>query len=228
MADNDFFDDLAKKSAGYKLGVVLIPLVLGGMLYWQFFYTDISDRLSYLESRQSTLLSEQRQLDSDLEQKKRLLQRMEELEQSIRANQRALPTQPEMSGFFDFLQRRAGESGVTISKWEQLKPEKVDVYVRVPVRLEIAGDFMSLVRYFYLLGPRALATAQDGEGIAVSGDRIVSVEDLHLSDTNITDGDAQMVARFVASTFHLDISTQPAAPSPPGQPGQPTPPQPGQ
>ncbi|GAB4512106.1 MAG: hypothetical protein Tsb0020_30050 [Haliangiales bacterium] len=215
MAGGDFFDDLDKKSNVQKLGMLLLPILLGGLVYWQLVYVDMSDGTTTLESRQQTLISDRTSLDRDIEDQKRLLQRMEELEQSIRANQRALPTEPELSGFFDFLQRRAGEAGINIRKWEQKPPETVDIYVRVPVEIEIGGDFLSIVRYFYLLGPRTVSPSSDSE-VTITGDRIVSIEDLFLGDAKQEDGTTRLVGRFVASTFHLDAAA--AAARTPGQP----------
>lgn len=220
MAGRGFLDNIPKWTTNQKVMALLAPPVLLGLLYYQFGYVAASERQAALESQQADMLNQQTQLDGDLETKKRLLQRMEELQQSIRANERALPTSAELPAFFDFLQRRAGEAGVSIRKWDQAPSEKVDIYVRVPVKIDVSGSFSSLVKFFYLLGPMSRDANQGGRQGLGAGERIVSVEDLKLGDATVADREVILVARFVAATFYLDPSTQPGA-APAGQPKPP-------
>ncbi|HWN67958.1 MAG TPA: type 4a pilus biogenesis protein PilO [Haliangium sp.] len=213
MAGRSFLDNIPKWTSSQKLVALLGPPVLLGLLYYQFGYVAASEEQAALDSRQVDLLSKQSQLDKDLEIKKKLMQRMEELQANIRANERALPTSAELPAFFDFLQRRAGEAGVSIRKWEQQPSEKVDIYVRVPVKIDVAGSFSSLVKFFYLLGPVGKDAGQGGREALAVGERIVSVEDLSLGEAKIEDGEVMLLAKFVAATFYLDPTAQP------GQPG---------
>lgn len=221
MADKAaFLDNVAKWTSSQKLMALFVPPLLIGALYYQFGYVAASERHAALESRQSELLTAQGQLDRDLEIKKQLTQRMEELQQNIRANERALPTNAELPAFFDFLQRRAGEAGVTTRKWDQQTSEKVDIYVRVPVKIEVAGSFSSLVKFFYLLGPQGKDASQGGGESLAFGERIVSVENLTLGGAQIEDGEVTLVAGFTAATFYLDPSPPagtPAGAKPKGQ-----------
>jgi type IV pilus assembly protein PilO len=221
MAGKSFLENIPKWSTNQKVMALLVPPVLLGLLYYQFGYVAASETQAALEAQQSELLNQQSQLDADLETKKRLLQRMEELQQSIRANERALPTNAELPAFFDFLQRRAGEAGVSIRKWDQSPSEKVDIYVRVPVKIDVSGSFSSLVKFFYLLGPMSRDANQGARQTLAAGERIVSVEDLELGDAKVEDREVMLVARFVAATFYLDPTSQPGAaaaaqPKPPG------------
>lgn len=210
MADKAaFLDNVAKWTSGQKLMALFVPPVLIGLLYYQFGYLSSSERHTTLEAQQADLLTKQGQLDRDLEIKKQLTQRMEELQQNIRANERALPISAELPAFFDFLQRRAGEAGVTTRKWDQQSSEKVDIYVRVPVKIEVAGSFSNLVKFFYLLGPLGKDASQSGESLGF-GERIVSVENLTLGSAQIEDGEVILSAGFTAATFYLDTSPPPA------------------
>jgi Tfp pilus assembly protein PilO len=224
MAGKSFLDNIPKWSSGQKMMALLGPPVLVGLLYYQFGYVAASEQQAALESRQADMLNQQSQLDKDLEIKKKLMQRMEELQQNIRANERALPTSAELPAFFDFLQRRAGEAGVSIRKWEQQSSETVDIYVRVPVKIEVAGGFSSLVKFFYLLGPMNKDASQGGRESLAVGERIVSVEDLSLGEAKVEDGEVTLLAKLVAATFYLDPSAQPGATgAPPTAPATPAP-----
>jgi type IV pilus assembly protein PilO len=213
MAGKNFLDNIPKWSSSQKLMALLGPPVLLGLLYYQFGYVAASEKQTALDSQQVDLLSQQSQLDKDLEIKKKLMQRMEELQQNIRANERALPTNAELPAFFDFLQRRAGEAGVSIRKWDQLASEKVEIYVRVPVKIEVSGGFSSLVKFFYLLGPVGKDSSQGGRETLAVGERIVSVEDLELGEATVEDTDVVLVAKFVAATFYLDPTAKPGDPT---------------
>lgn len=223
MAGRGFLDNIPKWTSNQKLMALLGPPVLLGLLYYQFGYVAASEEQAALDSKQVDLLSQQSQLDNDLEIKKKLMQRMEELQQNIRANERALPTSAELPAFFDFLQRRAGEAGVSIRKWEQQSSETVDIYVRVPVKIDVAGSFSSLVKFFYLLGPVAKGASPGGRETLAVGERIVSVEDLVLGEATVEDGEVMLVSKFVAATFYLDPKAQVGA-APAGAPAtQPAP-----
>lgn len=212
MADKAFLDNVAKWSSSQKLMALFAPPLLVGLLYYQFGYVTASEQYTALEAQQSELLTRQAQLDKDLETKKKLTQRMEELQQDIRANERALPISAELPAFFDFLQRRAGEAGVTTRKWDQQASEKVDIYVRVPVKMEVAGSFSSLVKFFFLLGPLGKDASQGGS--ESFGERIVSVENLTLGGAKIEDGEVTLVAGFTAATFYLDTANPANAKAP--------------
>lgn len=223
MAGRGFLDNIPKWTSNQKLMALLGPPVLLGLLYYQFGYVAASEEQAALDSKQVDLLSQQSQLDNDLEIKKKLMQRMEELQQNIRANERALPTSAELPAFFDFLQRRAGEAGVSIRKWEQQSSETVDIYVRVPVKIDVAGSFSSLVKFFYLLGPVGKGASPGGRETLAVGERIVSVEDLVLGEATVEDGEVLLVSKFVAATFYLDPKAQVGA-APAGAPAtQPAP-----
>lgn len=211
MAAKGLLENIPKWSSGQKLMALLAPPVLLGLLYYQFGYVAASEEQASLESRQSDLLGQQSQLDADLEIKKRLTQRQEELQQNIRANERALPTSAELPAFFDFLQRRAGEAGVSIQRWVQEPSEKVDIYVRVPVKIDVSGSFSSLVKFFYLLGPASKGAGQGGREALAVGERIVSVEDLVIGEAKIVEREVMLVAKFVAATFYLDPGVQAGA-----------------
>ena len=222
MAGNDFLNQLAKKSAGYKVGVFFGALVFVGVLYYQFGYASMLEERDGLANRQRTLSQEQERLDKDLADKKRLAEQNEELQRTIRDNQKALPTEAELPAFFDHLQRKAGDSGVTIRRWVR-KPEKdVDIYIRVPVDVEITGTFHGIMRYFALLGDEARPVeGSDTEGGSRVDERIVSIENLYLGDAKRQDGQVLLTARFTASTFRQQgVATPPpgAAPAPPSAP----------
>jgi Tfp pilus assembly protein PilO len=211
MAIQDALNQLAKKPLKYKLGVMAGVLVGIGVIYYQLMWSSLSETKGQEERRKSSLIEKQRKLNKDLEEQKRLAQQNEELQRSIRDNQKALPTEAELPAFFDHLQRKAGDSGVNIRRWERREEKDVDIYIRVPVYMEISGTYYNIMRYFALLGPQtkdALQLEGEGEGAAERVDeRIVSIENLSLGDIKLKDGEVELTAKLTASTFRQQGSS---------------------
>lgn len=210
MAKSELLEQLAKKSPQYKAGVTLAILAVFGLLYYQFFYSSMLEERDSLEQRKDELTKTQSKLAEELTDKKRLAEQNEELQRTIRDNQRALPTEAELPSFFDHLQRKAGDAGVSIRRWDRRKEKSVDMYIQVPVEVEITGTFHAIMRYFSLLGVDKPAA---GRTTARVDERIVSIEDLYLGEAKLKDGDLLLTAKFTASTFRQ----QEAAPAKPGK-----------
>lgn len=207
MALSDQLKQLAKKPLWYQIAVYLLFVAVGGLLYYQCTYSENYDQKKRLEQRRTNLLNKQRQLNEDLEEQKRLAEKNQELQRTIRDNQKALPTEAELPAFFDHLQRKAGDAGITIRNWKRLDEEAVDIYVRVPVEMEISGTFYDIMMYFALLGPqRSNAMPEEDEEERVD-ERIVSISDLSLGSPALEDGEIRIVAKFIASTFRQQNAT---------------------
>lgn len=202
------------KPTKFKVGVFVGVAVLLGGAYWQVFYSGLTEDVDSAKSSRQTLIREQKKLDADLVEYKRLRERNDELQQTIRDNQRALPSEAELPAFFDHLQRRAGEAGVNIKKWVRKAEAPVESFIRVPVDIEIAGTYYQVLRYFSLLGPAAESevpstppTGPDGEAtdpVDEAGtitDRIVSIENLSIGPSAIRNDEVILIAKFTASTF---------------------------
>ncbi len=227
MAGKDILNQLAKSPPLHKLALLAVAAGIVGAGYYQFSYSDLVEKRTNLENRKAGQLQQQRKLNNELKEQKKLAQKNEELQRDIRDNMKALPTKAELPAFFDHLQRKAGDSGVTIQRWERKKEEALDIYIRVPVEIELRGSFYSIMHYFALLGPRsedstALLTSRGGDGEKSErvDERIVSIENLELTNPKLEDGELQLSAKFVASTFRLAApppgTTTPGAAAQPG------------
>lgn len=201
MALADSLNQFARKSPSYKAGVIFLAVLGVGVVYYQLVYSGMVEERDALVSSKESLLREQSKLTKDLAENRRLAQQAEDLQRSVRDNQRALPTAAELPAFFDYLQRKAGDAGVNIRHWERIKEEQVDIYVKVPVKVEVNGTFNGIKKYFSLLGPRR----GSGQGSSAEQDgpneRIVSIENLELKDARVQDGDIVLSASFLAVTF---------------------------
>lgn len=231
MALSDSLSQLAKKPTRFKIALLFFVLLVFGFIYYQFRYSELADTKDSLESKKDSLTAQQRKLDGDLDKLRELSAKNDELQQTIRDNLKALPFEAELPAFLDHLQRKAGDAGVTIRKWENLPEEPIDdTYIRVPVKVDVHGSFYQIMHYFFLLGPKPqdpLARDENGEEKKERiHERIVSIENVELDKAAFDEGELKIEASFIAATFRQPA---PAAttPKPNAQPGAKTPARPG-
>lgn len=211
-------EDFARRPTGYKAGVFggIFLVILG--LYYQFGYRPLSDKLEQARASSAQMASKKAQLERDEVAFRELQTKMVALKRIIDENQKALPTGSELPAFFDTLNRKVNEAGVEIRKWEYKSDVPVAAFVKVPVELELTGTFFELKRFFASLVQRGVSRAAGGDE---ERERIVTIENLQLSNPQVQDREIVLTAKFTASTFRQDEAE--AAASKPGAPGTPAP-----
>jgi Tfp pilus assembly protein PilO len=198
----------------------IIGLVIG-LIYWQFAYKQLKEDLTEAEAAHTAKLATNVKLEKDIPEFAKLKARMVNLKRMIDENQKALPTEAELPAFFDMLNRKVLESGVEVVKAKQLPEVPVESFAKVPVEYEIQGSFLQIKRFFASLLPKK---KRPGE-VRPSGDvqeveekeRIVSIENLSLSNPVVRNREIKLTARFVASTYRqeekVDPNAKPGAPA---------------
>jgi Tfp pilus assembly protein PilO len=204
-SSSELMERFAKAPTGTKVGVfVLIAAVLGG-LYWYMFYSDLSEQLESGREGARKLAAEEVKLKERQKQYRDLLTKKKAIEDGLAKNQIALPASSELPSFFVSLQSQAIAASVQLVNWSRESEIPIETYVKVPVKMEVRGDFYQIVQYFKLLFETR---------------RIITVENLFIGDA-VRDGDQLLLtARFQASTFRqADAPPQSAAPgATPGKP----------
>src|SRR5690606_38669665 len=134
----------------------------------------------------------------------------------IKENQKALPTEAELPAFFETLNRKVRESGVEVVRSRQLAEDRVERFLRVPVEYEIVGTYVQIKKFFASLVPKRKRAEQaeplpGAENEVQEQERIVSIENLSLTNPTVRNREIQLTARFVASTYRMeDGAAQPA------------------
>jgi Tfp pilus assembly protein PilO len=210
MAEGNFYSQLAKKSPAYKAGLLALMMGMLGLFYWQFWYSALRDERDDLETRRQVAIQKQAKLDTELAAHKQLSDENERLQKRIANNQRALPTEAELPAFFKHLQRKATDAGVSIQRWDYQKEKPIDVYIRVPVDIELVGTFYGVMKYFALLEPKRdvvsdapaapSAPATGGAGGAVDSSAAGAVDSSAAGGSSpaATDDDEQIGERIVS------------------------------
>ena len=99
---------------------------------------------------------------------------------------RALPAEAETASFLQDLNRLAELSGLGIRLVEPRPEEPEEHYVRLPVSLRLAGRYHQLARFFYNVSRL---------------DRLISMEDIHLSQPQVEGEEVQISVEVLATTF---------------------------
>jgi type IV pilus assembly protein PilO len=184
---NDFLQKLTRLKTPIKIAatVGLVAIILG--VYGGLFYLDIEDQIKGAHARQQQLKGEK----DNYEKRKREYQayrtELTQLQQEQRELLKALPKKAEIPTFLSNLQEQAELAGLEIVSLTIEAENPMDLYIRIPVRIEVRGTYHTITKFFKNLSELP---------------RIVNVEGLSLSVEKAETGTSpRMRARFVAATF---------------------------
>jgi type IV pilus assembly protein PilO len=195
--------DFAKRPLGFKVLVFVGAGALLGLVYWQFLLHPLQRKYKQAQAYNAQLVVEGGQLDTKLKQFKDLQKTQASLEHQIEEDRKALPTEAELPAFFDTLNRKVGDAGVEVKKWEYKRELPVEDFYRVPVEIEMTGTFEQIKRFFSSLLPHESAGSASGD-LPTEKERIITIEDLSLSNPRVQNGEIVLTAKFTASTFRQD------------------------
>lgn len=215
MAASNAMADFARMPTNRKVLVFVVIGLILGLLYWRFVFKGLNERVERTKGEHASLVSLNAQLESDIPKYAVLRQQMAELQKTIEENQKALPTESELPHFFETLERKMTESGVEITKWKKGTEEPVEEFTKVPVDIELIGTFMQLKRFFASLVQQKSDQPADETGVE-ERERIVSIENLTLTQPIVRNREIVLTAKFTAVTFRQDdrgVKTPPPAPT---------------
>jgi Tfp pilus assembly protein PilO len=172
-------------------------------LYWRFIFKDLKEKVDRTEVQHAQLVQANKQAEADIPKYAVLRQQMAELQKTVEENQKALPTESEVPHFFETLERKMTESGVEITKWKKGTEEPIEQFVKVPVEIELVGTFLQLKRFFASLVEQKATPTVDEQGVE-ERERIVSIENLSLTQPLVRNREIVLTARFTAVTFKQD------------------------
>jgi type IV pilus assembly protein PilO len=211
QASPELIDKLAKAPLKIRLGVLFGVLAVLGGGYWYVFYSDLDAELTDHLKRRDKLARDEKTLMQRKKEYDDLLQKKMALEEDIRRNSVRLPASSELPSFFAHLQSQALASNVHLLKSARANEVPVESYVKVPVQMEVAGEFHQINQYFKLLSETP---------------RIITIENLTIGEGRTVSDAYLLTAKFTASTFRQadqppSASVSPQAPAKPAVPPAP-------
>lgn len=200
---------LRKLPTPKKVGLTAALIGLAALVDYQFFYSDAAARAESARAQQADLQTE---IDGYRRQRGEYLTYRAEL-RALESEQRdlllALPKRAEIPTFLASVQEQAELVGLEVLNVGIGAETPQDLYLRIPVKMEVRGTFHQIARFF-----RNVSELQ----------RIVNVEDLQLQPDGSTRGPVaidlqgagppKLRAKFVAATFRFNDKTAVAAGGP--------------
>jgi len=209
MASSGAMADFGQMPTSRKVLVFVVIGGLLGLLYYRFAYKKLVTDYKRVQAIHAGNAQTSKDLADQLPKFKQLRADKEELDKRILAQQKALPTESEVPAFFETLERKITEAGVEVLKWSKRPEEPVENFVKVPLDVELTGTFLQIKRFFAsLIEPRNTAERE----------RIVSIENLSLTNPTIRNREIILTAKFTAVTYRQADASAGAgnAPSVPG------------
>jgi Tfp pilus assembly protein PilO len=223
MATTGAMADFARLPTNKKVLVFVAIGAVLGFVYYRFAYKSLKADVGKAKAAQVAAIQQNAQLEGDIPKFNELRAKKETLDKLIVEHQKALPTEAEVPAFFETLERKITEAGVEVLKWNKQTEEPVEVFVKVPLDVELTGNFMQIKRFFASLAEKKQKGPAGDK--AEDRERIVSIQNLSLTTPIIRNREIILTAKFTAVTFRQG-DLPPPAPSQPGQAGPAAPPGP--
>jgi len=185
---------------------VVIGLVLG-LIYFKFGFKSLNERVTEARETNAANVQKNQQLEADIPKLAKLRAKQEVLESTIKELQRALPTEAEVPAFFEGIERKVTETGVEVNKWTKKPEEPIAAFVKVPLDVEITGTFMQVKRFFASLVEKKQPkreTIPGQEPRAEERDRVVSIENLTITQPTVRNREIILTAKFTAVTYRQE------------------------
>jgi type IV pilus assembly protein PilO len=200
---NELISKLLKLKTPHKVAVTLaVALVLFGG-YYQFFYADIADAIDAAETAKVALTTEREGYERRRIEYLAYRNELKQLQEEQRDLLRVLPHGDELPIFLSDIQLQGELAGLEVQNVTPDGEIPEDLYVKIPVKVEVKGGFHNMTKFF-----KSLSELR----------RIVNVEDLSFApesnegkDPNTT----RLRARFIAVTYR---AADPVEPSPAAAP----------
>ena len=192
---NDFFDKIAKLSTVNKVVIIVLLSGVIGLIYYQFFYSDLQDKIRSLDAEFTRLDAERKDYEKRKAEYLKFRQEVQKLLEEQKELLKVLPKSAEIPSFLDSLHTQATLTGLEIVSFVRKEEQPREVYARIPVDMEVVGNYHQLAKFAKIVGELK---------------RIVNIENLELGEGKAKDGVVQLRAKFTAATFRFQEKAQPA------------------
>ncbi|MCA9545682.1 MAG: type 4a pilus biogenesis protein PilO [Myxococcales bacterium] len=184
------YDKLSALPAAQKAALLIMLMAAVGA-GWYFLYYDETRTLIAKEKGQTDQLT--KTLADEKEIEKNLAVYKAEIEELRAERDRMRDRLPDNAEIADLLEKIHGQAKITgleIARFERKPTEVESMYARIPVKMELVGNFKEITTFFFYLGKLT---------------RIVNVEDIQLATKSTTREEREkgtvLLASCTATTF---------------------------
>src|SRR5690349_15420938 len=185
---NDFFDKIAKLSTVNKVVIIVLLSGVIGLVYYQFFYSDLQDKIRSLDAEYTRLDAERKDYEKRKAEYLKFRQEVQKLLEEQKELLKVLPKSAEIPSFLESLHTQATLTGLEIVSFARKEEQPREVYARIPVDMEVTGNYHQLAKFAKIVGELK---------------RIVNIENLEMLEPVMKDGVVQLRAKFQAATFRF-------------------------
>lgn len=191
---------LHKLSIPKKVGVTLGAILMLALMDYQFFYGETATRITSARAHQAELVDELASYQKRRGEYLGYRNELKQLQDEQRELLRALPKRAEIPTFLANIHEQAELSGLEVLTVDIGVEAPVELYIRIPVKMEVRGSYHQIARFFRNVGELP---------------RIVNIENLSLAPDRdkVVPGEAQgaappkLRAKFIAATFRFNDKT---------------------
>ena len=183
---------LGLKTAG-KIGVTVGVIGVLGLAFYQFVYSDMSEDIGRAEAQRTDLETERAQYAKRKSEYLAYRSELRLLQEEQRELLRALPKKAEIPSFISNVQEQAEMSGLEVLHIDIDPESPQDLYVKIPVKMEIRGTYHQITKFFK--NTSDLRRIVNVESLSLTPERNAVSEQLNTP--------TRLHAKFIAATFRF-------------------------
>ena len=188
---NDILQKVLRLKTPVKIAATAGLIVAIAAIYYLMFYMELQDQIKAGEVQQRSLAAEKENYEKRKKEYLAFRNELAQLQQEQRDLLKALPKRAEIPTFLSSIQEQAELAGLEVLSLAIEAEAPAELYVRIPVRIEIRGSYHTVTKFFKNVADLP---------------RIVNIENLALSVEKANDegGSPRLRAKFFAVTFRYN------------------------
>jgi type IV pilus assembly protein PilO len=184
---NELISKLMKLKAPLKAAVTAGAVAVIFGIYYFLFYMDLSDQITAAKASQTRLETERVSYEGRKKEYVAYREELRVLQDEQRELLKALPKKAEIPGFMSNIQEQAELSGLEVLNLNIEAEVPEELYIRIPVRMEVRGGYHALSKFFKNVSELR---------------RIVNIENLGMTVERSDDNaPPKLRVKFIAATF---------------------------
>jgi type IV pilus assembly protein PilO len=187
---NDILQKVLRLKTPVKIAAAGGLIVAIVVIYYLMFYMDLQDQIKAGEVQQRSLVTEKENYEKRKKEYLAFRNELTQLQQEQRELLKALPKRAEIPTFLSSIQEQAELAGLEVLNLAIEAEAPAELYVRIPVRIEIRGTYHTVTKFFKNVADLP---------------RIVNIENLALTVEKADEaGSPRLRAKFYAVTFRYN------------------------
>lgn len=139
-------------STPQKVLILLLIMITIGVAFYFLFYTDLEDQLQTAATQKTQLLSQETEIRRKVANQEELAAEVEEMRAQTGRIEKALPARAEIPKLLQQIYGQAKIVGLKIKRFEPGKEIGKELYVEIPVAMELQGTYDQVSDFFFKIG----------------------------------------------------------------------------